>query len=90
MPARKTLYLLRQPVVDSAASLLPSVATTESTGRISLVLLEKAVQSQPSFPGQVYVLQSVTDSPLESGGGKNISYPDLVALIAEHDAIIVL
>lgn len=89
MSARKTLYLLRRPMGDSE-SLLPSNAATASSDTVSLVLLERAVSSPPSFPGPVYVLRSPSDGLVESGAGKNISYPDLVALIAEHDATIVL
>lgn len=90
MSARKTLYLLRRPMVDSGESLLPSNAATDPSGTVSLVLLERAISSSPPFPGSVYVLRSPSDGLVEPGAGENISYPDLVALIAEHDATIVL
>ena len=90
MPARKTLYLLRRPIVDSAEFLLPSGSATGSSDTVSLVLLEEAVSSLPSFPGQIYVLQPASGSSKEAGAGQNISYQNLVALIAEHDATIVL
>ena len=91
MPPRKTLYLLRRPIMDSTESLLPSISETAASGTLSLVLLEKAVLSPPpSFPGQVYVLRSSSEGHPAPGIGQNISYPDLVALITEHDATIVL
>lgn len=90
MSARKTLYLLRRPMTDSAASLLPSNEATAPSDILSLVLLEEAVSSSPSFPGQVYVLRSPSDSLVKPEVGKNISYVDLVTLIAEHDRTIVL
>ena len=91
MPARKTLYLLRRPIVDAAESLLPSASATSTSGTFSLVLLEKAILSpSPSFPGSVYILRSPSEGFTEPAVGKNISYPDLVALIDEHDRTIVL
>lgn len=90
MPVRKTLYLLRRPIVDSAGSLLPSAPAASSSDTFSLVLLEAAVSSSPSFPGQIYVLQPASGSPAGSISGESISYRDLVMLIAEHDATIVL
>ena len=89
MPSRRLLYLLRSPIADSAQSLLPSTAFLDATSS-SLVLLEEAVSSSPSFPGQVYILRSPNDGPVASGAGKHISYQDLVVLIAEHDSTIVL
>jgi hypothetical protein len=77
-------------MVDSGESLLPSNVATAPSGTVSLVLLERAVSSPPSFPGPVYVLRSPSGGLVEPGGGKNISYPDLVALIDEHDRTIVL
>lgn len=88
MPPHKTLYLLRRPIMDQAESLLPSISATTPSGTCSLVLLEEAVSSSVSFPGQVYVLRSVSDS--SEHAGQIISYRDLVTLIAEHDATIVL
>jgi hypothetical protein len=85
MSARKTLYLLRRPIVDSAELLLPSASDAQS-----LVLLEEAVASTPSFSGEIYILQSSSASSAASGSGKMITYQDLVTLIAEHDATIVL
>ncbi len=90
MPARKTLYLLRRPIVDSVEPLLPSASQASTSNSFSLVLLEEAVSSSPSFPGKVYVLDAASGLPTGSGAGQNISYRDLVALIAEHDATIVL
>ena len=89
MPPRKILYLLRRPIMDQAELLLPSLSTTTPSGTCSLVLLEEAVSSSVSFPGQVYVLRSVSDSSV-GHAGQSISYRDLVTLIAEHDATIVL
>lgn len=90
MPARKTLYLLRRPIVDSAEFLLPSASGAPSSDAHSLVLLEEAVASTPSFPGEIYILQSSSASSAASGSGETITYRDLVTLIAEHDATIVL
>mgnify|MGYP003547692261 CR=1 FL=1 len=91
MPARKTLYLLRRPISDSTQSLLPSVSPGVSSDSLSLVLLEEAVASAPAFPGQIYILpSSASDAPAATGDGKIISYPDLVGLIVEHEATIVL
>ena len=90
MPARRTLYLLRQPISDPAYSLLPSAAETQLSDRVSLVLLEGAVSSAPAFPGPVYVLQQKSNTPVQGLSGKMISYRDLVTLIAEHDSTIVL
>ncbi len=90
MPARKTLYLLRRPIVDSTQSLLPSVPAASSSDTFSLVLLEEAVDSPPSFPGQIYVLESASSSQAKPVSVPSISYRDLVALIADHDATIVL
>ena len=90
MPARKTLYLLRRPIVDSVNSLLPS-ASKSLPGACSLVLLENAVSSPPPpFPGPLYLLPAPSDAPVKPAVGIIISYPDLVALIDEHDATIVL
>ena len=90
MPARKTLYLLRRPLVDSPESLLPSTSMPASGPSVSLVLLEGALSLTPSFPGPVYVLRSSSDGVGEPDGKQSISYPELVSLIAEHDATIVL
>ncbi len=88
MSARNTLYLLRRPITDASTSLLPS--SPLPSGTCSLVLLEEAVSSMPSFPGQIYVLRSPSAGPEQNGKGHNISHKDLVALIAEHDVTIVL
>lgn len=90
MSARKTLYLLRRPIVDSTQSLLPLTSAGGSGGNVSLVLLEEAVRSAPSFPGPVYVLRSSSNDCPKPSDEKIISYPELVALIAEHDTSIVL
>ncbi len=90
MPARKTLYLLRRTLVDSVESLLPAASATASSDSVSLVLLEEAVSSSPSFPGPIYVLESVSRRPTTAAEVQSISYRELVALIAEHDATIVL
>ncbi|MBA3752947.1 MAG: hypothetical protein H0X01_02115 [Nitrospira sp.] len=90
MPARKTLYLLRRPIVDSTQSLLPSVPAASSSDTLSLVLLEEAVSSSPSFPGQIYMLQPASGGSAGSVSIPSISYQDLVMMITEHDAIIVL
>lgn len=90
MPPRKTLYLLRRPIVDSMQTLLPSTSSASSSEKLSLVLLEEAVSSSPTFPGQIYVLHPQSDVPIGSVSGKLISYRDLVTLIEEHEATIVL
>ena len=90
MPARKTLYLLRHPLVDSVASLLPAASAAASSDGVSLVLLEEAVSSAPSFPGPVYVIESASRRPATAAAAQSISYRELVTLIAEHDATIVL
>ena len=90
MPARKALYLLRHTLVDSLESLLPVASTAASSDSVSLVLLEEAVSSSPSFPGPIYVIESVSRRPTTAAAVQSISYRDLVTLIAEHDAIIVL
>jgi hypothetical protein len=90
MPDHKTLYLLRRPIVDSAQSLLPPGSPALPSDNLTLVLLEEARSSSPSFPGQIYVLQPASGDPAGSLSGKAISYGDLVALIEEHDRTIVL
>jgi hypothetical protein len=90
MTARKTLYLLRHTIVDSGESLLPAASTTASSDSVSLVLLEEAVSSSPSFPGPIYVIESVSRRSIEAGAVQSISYRELVTLIAEHDSTIVL
>ena len=90
MPPRKTLYLLRRPIVGSMQTLLPSTSSASSSEKLSLVLLEEAVSSSPTFPGQTYVLPPQSDVPIGSVFGKLISYRDLVTLIEEHEATIVL
>lgn len=90
MPPRKTLYLLRRPIADSMQTLLPSTSSASSSENLSLVLLEEAVSSSPTFPGQIYVLPPQSDVPIGSVFGKLISYRDLVTLIEEHEATIVL
>jgi len=90
MPARKTLYLLRRPLIDSPESLLPSTSMPTPGQSVSLVLLEGALSLTPSFPGPVYVLCSPSDGVREPDGKQRIAYPELVALIAEHDVTIVL
>ena len=90
MSARKTLYLLRRPIVDSTQSLLPLTSAGGPGGNVSLVLLEEAVESTPSFPGPVYVLRSSSNDCSKPSDEKIICYPELVALIAEHDTSIVL
>lgn len=90
MPARKTLYLLRRPIGDSAESLLPAASATVSSDTVSLVLLEEAVSSSPSFPGHIYVIESASGHPIETSARQSISYRELVILIAEHDVTIVL
>lgn len=90
MPARKTLYLLRRAIVDSAESLLPAASATVSSDTVSLVLLEEAVSSSPSFPGHIYVIESASGRPIETSARQSISYRELVILIAEHDVTIVL
>ncbi|MCC2643301.1 MAG: hypothetical protein K0S45_3714 [Nitrospira sp.] len=90
MPDHKTLYLLRRPIKDPGQSLLPAASPGTASGNLTLVLMEEARSSQPSFPGQVYVLQPATGDPIEVRSGKSISYRDLIALIEEHDRTIVL
>jgi len=90
MPEHKTLYLLRRPISDPAESLLPAAAETELSDRVSLVVLEGAVSSTPPFPGPVYILRQESGAPVREGSGANISYRELVKLIAEHDSTIVL
>ena len=90
MPARKTLYLLRRASVDSAEFLQPAASATASSDSVSLVLLEEAVSSSPSFPGHIYVIESANGRPIGAGAGQTISYRELVTLIAEHDVTIVL
>ena len=91
MPARKTLYLLRRAIVDSAEFLLPAASGTASSDTVSLVLLEEAVSSSPSFPGHIYVIESASSGrPIETSARQSISYRELVTLIAEHDVTIVL
>ena len=89
MPTRKTLYLLRHTLVDPVESLLPAASATASSDSVSLVLLEEAVSSSPSFPGPIYVIESVS-RPTTAAAVQSISYRELVTLIAEHDATIVL
>ncbi|MGC3974061.1 MAG: hypothetical protein QM771_06715 [Nitrospira sp.] len=90
MGEHKTLYLLRQPISDPAESLLPSAADTQLADRVSLVLLEAAVPTPPSFPGPIYILQPDSGTSVQGGSGKQISYRELVSLIAEHHSTIVL
>ncbi len=91
MPARKTLYLLRRPIMDSTPSLLPSVPAASSSDTHSRVLLEEAVSSPPSlFPGQIYALRPASGGSAGSVSIPSISYQDLVMMIAEHDATVVL
>lgn len=91
MPARKTLYLLRRPIVDPGQSLLPPASSASPCDNLTLVLLEEARASSPSFPGHIYVLQPASgDDPIGSVSGQSISYRDLIALIEEHDTTIVL
>jgi len=90
MAARKTLYLLRQPIHDSNQSLLPSAEEVDVAGTASLVLLEQAVASVPAFPGPVYVLSQGSNPSVQSESKNCISYRDLVTLIAEHERTIVL
>ncbi len=90
MTIRKTLYLLRQPIQDPSQSLLPSPEDTDAAGTVSLVLLEQAMGSAPSFPGPVYVLSPESETSGSSGSKSVISYRDLVTLIAEHETTIVL
>ncbi|MCC6964720.1 MAG: hypothetical protein IT391_00370 [Nitrospira sp.] len=90
MAEHKTLYLLRQPISDPAGSLLPSAADTQLADRVSLVLLETAGSTAPSFPGPVYILHHDSGTPVQGGSGKQISYRELVILIAEHHSTIVL
>ena len=90
MAEHKTLYLLRQPISDPAGSLLPSAADSQLAARVSLVLLEAAVSTTPSFPGPIYILHHDAGTPVQGDSGKPISYRELVALIAEHHSTIVL
>ncbi|MCW5797111.1 MAG: hypothetical protein KIT40_01305 [Nitrospira sp.] len=90
MAKHKTLYLLRRPISDPAELLLPSSSDTQLADRVSLVLLEAARSTAPSFPGPVYILHHDSDPPVQSGSGKRISYRELVTLIAEHHSTIVL
>jgi hypothetical protein len=90
MPVRKTLYLLRRPILDSAQFLLPSASSVSNSDTVSMVLLEEAVSSAPAFPGPTYILRPASAISGESSSGKTISYCDLVALIAEHDSTVVL
>ena len=90
MPTRKTLYLLRRPILDPEQSLLPPASPPSSSESLTLVLLEEARSSSPPFPGQVYVLQPASGSPALSVSEKVISYCDLVTLIEEHDTTIVI
>jgi hypothetical protein len=90
MPDHKTLYLLRRPIADPAQSLLPPASPASPSDNLTLVLLEEAQSSSPSFPGKIYVLQPESEDPIGSVSGKTISYRDLVTLIEEHDTTIVL
>lgn len=90
MTARKTLYLLRQPLQDPSQSLLPSTDNSHASGTASLVLLEQAVGSAPAFPGPVYVLSPESETSGATDSKPVISYRDLVTLIAEHETTIVL
>lgn len=90
MSEHKTLYLLRQPILDPAETLLPSAAETQLADRVSLVLLEAAISTTPSFPGPIYILHQDSGTPIPGGSGKQISYRELVTLIAEHHSTIVL
>lgn len=90
MSEHKTLYLLRQPISDPAETLLPSAAETQLADRVSLVLLEAAISTTPSFPGPIYILHQDSGRPIPGGSGKQISYRELVTLIAEHHSTIVL
>ena len=90
MAEHKTLYLLRQPISDPAESLLPSATDTQLADRVSLVLLEAARSTAPAFPGPVYILHHDSGTPAQGGSRKQISYRELVILIAEHHSTIVL
>ncbi len=90
MTARRTLYLLRHPVTDMTQSLLPSADESGVVGTASLVLLEKAVESVPVFPGPVYVLAQESITSVLAESTQRISYRELVSFIAEHDTTIVL
>ncbi|HMU31212.1 MAG: hypothetical protein KF854_03225 [Nitrospira sp.] len=90
MSEHKTLYLLRQPISDPAETLLPSAAETQLADRVSLVLLEAAASTTPSFPGPIYVLHQDSATPVQGGSRTQISYRELVTLIAEHPSTIVL
>ncbi|WHZ23847.1 MAG: hypothetical protein OJF47_002959 [Nitrospira sp.] len=90
MPSRKTLYLLRRPIADSMQTLWPSTSSASSSDKLSLLLLEEALSSSPTFPGQIYVLHPRSDVPVGSVSGQLISYKDLVTLIDEHEVTIVL
>lgn len=90
MPDQKTLYLLRRPISNPAESLLPSASDTHLADWVSLVLVEAAGSTVPSFPGPIYILQHGSDAPVPDGSGKKISYRELVTLISEHPSTIVL
>ncbi|MBS0169592.1 MAG: hypothetical protein JSR62_04505 [Nitrospira sp.] len=90
MAARRTLYLLRQPVTDMTRSLLPSADETGAVRTASLVLLEQAVESVPVFPGPIYMLASESEVSGHAGPQQVISYQELVTFITEHDTTIVL
>lgn len=90
MPDQKTLYLLRRPISNPAESLLPSASDTHLADWVSLVLVEAAGSTVPSFPGPIYILQHGSDAPVPDGSGKKISYRELVTLIAEHPSTIVM
>ena len=89
MAARKTLYLLRQPIRDSIGlcyrppkkSTWPELRPWFSSNK--LWLRYRPFRS-------VYVLSRGSNPSVQSESKNCISYRDLVTLIAEHERTIVL
>ncbi|WP_447600316.1 hypothetical protein [Nitrospira sp. Nam80] len=91
MPGRKLLYMLRRPLTAGQTDdvFLGGRPFAQETD-ISVVLFDSSITDDRQFPGRIFFLQEGADPGFGGRGVQGISYADLLKLIFEADATIVV